>query len=123
MKTIGGPYLWTSRARTRTSSAILSSTRSSVSASESSQAGDGLSLQLEAEMREIEEKMECKRMYDQVVEHECASESEGLYQVGHFWGCLCDPNMANMVSKCHGVIKIRRKKIRLSFSFLIMDIA
>ncbi|CAA0817529.1 Zinc finger (C3HC4-type RING finger) family protein [Striga hermonthica] len=100
--------------------AILSSTRSTVTASASGQAGDGLALQLEAEMRETEEKMGCKRTYEQVGRaYALSSMSAHSNQrastrrragSGTSGDAYATPNMANMVSKCHQVIKIEDVK-------------
>ncbi|GER25641.1 zinc finger C3HC4-type RING finger family protein [Striga asiatica] len=97
--------------------AILSSTRSTVSASASGQAGDGLSLQLEAEMRETEEKMGCKRTYEQVGRAYALSsmsahsnQRASTRRRAESGDAYVTPNMANMVSKSHQVIKIEDVK-------------
>ncbi|CAA0817528.1 Zinc finger (C3HC4-type RING finger) family protein [Striga hermonthica] len=100
--------------------AILSSTRSTVTASASGQAGDGLTLQLEAEMRETEEKMGCKRTYEQVGRaYALSSMSAHSNQrastrrragSGTTGDAYATPHMANMVSKSHQVIKIEDVK-------------
>ncbi|GFQ01523.1 uncharacterized protein sll0103, partial [Phtheirospermum japonicum] len=105
--------------------AILSSKRSSLLASASGQAGDGFTVKLEAEMKETEETMGCKRTYEQTgrayalsnisahanqratTRRRIGSGSEGppddAYET---------PNMANMVNKSQQLIKIEEDAIK-----------
>ncbi|CAA0829231.1 Zinc finger (C3HC4-type RING finger) family protein [Striga hermonthica] len=96
--------------------AILSSARSCVSGSAAGQAGDRLALQLAAEMRETEEKMGCKRTYEQAGRaYALSSMSAHANQRASIrrrtsGDAYVTPNMANMVSKCHQIIKIEGVK-------------
>ncbi|GFP83286.1 uncharacterized protein sll0103 [Phtheirospermum japonicum] len=100
--------------------AILSSKRSSLLASASGQAGDGLTVKLEAEMKETEERMGSQKKYEQVGRaYSLANMNELAYQrattrhrdgpsnaAGSSSDTYVTPNMAIMVSKSQQVIKI-----------------
>ncbi|GER28938.1 zinc finger C3HC4-type RING finger family protein [Striga asiatica] len=95
--------------------AILSSVRLNVSGSAAGQAGDRLAVQLADEMRETEEKMGCKRKYEEAGRaYALSSMSAHANQRASTRlranYAYVTPNMANMVSKCHQVIKMEGVK-------------
>ncbi|KAL3622058.1 hypothetical protein CASFOL_034254 [Castilleja foliolosa] len=92
--------------------AILSKKISSVRASASGQVGDDLCLQLEAEMRETEEKMGCKETYERVGRAYALSSMSGHanQRATSSKNAYVTPNMVNMVNKAQQLIKIEDVK-------------